>query len=534
MVDMFSRLSFLFFLFCFPALSWAQEESLGAPRGVGAVAPEDVVAPPSQVPISPPINTEDYIYSADRIAVWLDNFRTQALEAKVSATFFDKAFENFKPEAKVVAAANFQPEFKTPPGEYIEKMLSPVRISKGKKMLYENANTLEKLERLYGVDRHILVAIWGIETNYGTTMGGHHVVYALATLAIEGNRKVFAEKQLLALLPILEKEGLPIDSPGSWAGAMGQMQFIPTTYADYARDVDGDGKRDIWHSLEDSLGSAAYYLKRSGWVSGMFWGIEVETPKEFQFDKQEDKQQKIANWFDEGYQASFGTDARHKEWYEQEARLVKIKPHTPAFLVTKNFKALLKYNNASIYALAVGLLADRLRGAHPTKTAWLKVPLEKWTKAEIEEIQSSLNQLGFDSGEIDGIIGRETLQAFHAWQASRELEKSKPRKKEVAALHKQAKYLNRDEIKELQQTLTALGFDAGTADGLVGQRTRTALRAFQQNAGFIVNGDPTRAMLIALSEKVKEGEAEQFEERTQNDSPAEQPKREEQSEPTEE
>lgn len=448
-------------------------------------------------------------YSPERISLWLDGFRARAIEDSISPEFFDKAFTNFVPNPKVIDAANYQPEFKTPPGEYIKKLVSNIRIDSGKKLLHEKAEMFEKLERLYGVDRHILVAIWGIETNYGKQMGGHNAVYALATLALDGNRKEFAENQLLALLKILEKEGLPIESDGSWAGAMGQMQFIPTTYIDYARDVDGDGVRDIWNSLEDSLGSAAYYLKRSGWVSGMMWGIEVAPPQDYLFgNKNDEENQSIVKWLEAGYKPAFGLDARNKKWQGESAHAVHIAPHAPIFLVTKNFKALLRYNNATIYALAVGRLADRLRGAQLTKTAWLEKPLESFTKEEIKIVQASLYQLGFEAGEIDGIIGINTIKAFNAWQEKEGLAKTKITDNAISQLNKQASTLNGDEIKLLQKQLIVLGFYASSADGFVGPKTRAALREFQKAEGFSVDGSPSRVMLALIKQKIEQSKEE--------------------------
>ncbi len=449
----------------------------------------------------------------DAVRFWLEGFRKEALAAGVSGDFFDRVFADFEPLQKVILAANNQPEFVKLPEDYVDLLVSQFRIHEGRARLAEHIDLLESLERVYGVDRHILAAIWGVESNYGANVGGYRVVQALATLAIDGDRARFAHQQLLALLPILEKENLSIDVSGSWAGAMGQMQFIPTTYADYAIDHDQDGKRDIWHNVADSLGSAANYLKRSGWVAGLFWGVEVHLPEDFDIDQyDESTTRSLQAWRDAGYRLATGEDIRMRIWQTQEARLflpkriskkVSKEIKGPAFLVTRNFDVLLKYNSSSIYAIAVGHLSDRLRGALPFVVAWHGQPKQRkhqLTRDEVRTAQRLLKQLGFDAGPADGLVGEKTGGALRLWQSSAGLEEDglltllMLDKISAAALS-----LSREEIKLLQERLAGLGFDPGLADGLMGRRTRSALRRWQEESGLPVDGHPDRDILAALT-----------------------------------
>ena len=449
-------------------------------------------------------------FTRDAVRLWLEGFRKEAIEAGVSGNFFDRAFAGFEPLPRVISAANYQPELIKPPEDYVSLLVSDIRIGAGRARLAKHIGLLENLERAYGVDRYILLAIWGIESNYGDNVGGYNVIHALATLAIEGARAKFARKQLLALLPVLEKEEFPIDVSGSWAGAMGQMQFIPTSYADYAVDHDQDGKRDIWNNVSDSLGSAANYLKRFGWVPGLFWGVEIRLPEGFDMSEYDSALSRpIKEWHDAGYVLA-AKDARAKIWDEHKARLLLPgKTKGPAFLVTKNFDVLLKYNHADIYALAVGHLSDRLRGADAFATAWRAKPkLQKistdLTRDEIRTAQRLLKQLGFDAGAVDGLWGKRTKSALRLWQ-----EKAGLKSDGILSLsvlnHMSAAglVLSRAEVKLLQERLAGLGFEPGPADGLMGRQTRGALRLWQERSGLPVDGHPDRAILAALGARLE-------------------------------
>ena len=205
-----------------------------------------------------------------------------AKSAGVTRATFDRAFQGFTPDPEVVEAANFQPEYVKPIGEYIDRAVSDKRVETGKQKLIENQALLGSLETRYGVDRHIILAIWGVESNYGVQPGDKNVIRSLATLICTGTKAKFAKPQLVSALKILQRGDISFEAMnGSWAGAMGHTQFIPTTYSSYAVDQDGDGKRDIWGNIPDALASTASYLKVSGWRAGETWGYEVALPKGF-------------------------------------------------------------------------------------------------------------------------------------------------------------------------------------------------------------------------------------------------------------
>ncbi len=230
--------------------------------------PAPVVNAPGKAPDSNPD-----IQPSQTFAQWQAGFRQQALQTGIAPDVFDKAFLDVTPDMDVIKADRSQPEFTRPVWEYLEGALSPVRVRNGKRLLEQNAELLTRLEQRYGVDRQILVAVWGMESNFGQFQGSKSVIRSLATLAYEGRRPQFAQDQLIAALQIIQHGDIQADAMrGSWAGAMGQTQFIPTTYNTHAVDFDGDGRRDIWNSTPDALASTAHYLQSSGWKRGQPWG----------------------------------------------------------------------------------------------------------------------------------------------------------------------------------------------------------------------------------------------------------------------
>jgi membrane-bound lytic murein transglycosylase B len=283
-------------------------------------------------------------------------------------------------------------------------------------MLNRHATVLQQIEARYGVDRHILVAIWGLESNYGSNMGDRSVIRSLATLAHQGRRSEFAQTQLLAALEILQRGDTTVGSmTGSWAGAMGQTQFIPTTYNDYAVDFDGNGKRDIWHTEADALASAANYLRASNWQSGAPWGMEVRLPEGFDYAQADMSIRKpLSEW-----QALGLTDARGQALgsHLQEAATLVLPAgyRGPAFLVMNNFRSILRYNNSTSYALAISLLAERFQGRGQIVANW-PTDDDPLSRSERVELQEQLQAQGFEPGAADGIIGANTRQAIRRLQ----------------------------------------------------------------------------------------------------------------------
>jgi len=348
---------------------------------------------------------------------WRDAFRQEALDKGIDASLFDRAFDGVTPDADVIKADRSQPEFSRPVWAYLDSALSNQRVATGRSRLSAQEETLEAIEQRYGVDRHILAAIWGLESNYGQNMGSRQVIRSLATLAHEGRRPGFAHDQLLAALDILQHRDIePNGMLGSWAGAMGQTQFIPTTYNQYAVDFDGNGRRDIWNSPADALASAANYLKASGWHSGQRWGQEVRLPANFDYALADPGVKKsVAEWQALGVRPA-NQDSFAGNMADQRAALLLPAGHKgPAFLLQHNFSTIMRYNNSSSYALAIGLLSDRFQGGGQIQGDWPTAdrPL---SRSERLELQQLLTQRGLEPGGIDGIIGANTRNPIRRFQ----------------------------------------------------------------------------------------------------------------------
>ena len=353
-------------------------------------------------------------------AQWVESFWPVARAAGITRQTYDRAFAGLTPDPKVIESANYQPEYVKPVGEYVDRVVSEKRIATGKQMLAEHQALLDQIEKKYGVDRTVVVAIWGVESNYGTQPGDMNVIRALATLAYYGNRSSFARQQLIAALKILQRGDITIEAMnGSWAGAMGHTQFIPTTYQAYAVDWDGDGKRNIWGHVPDALASTASYLKKSGWRTGETWGYEVKLPKGYNPRKGSEKSLRtLAEWQRAGVVRINGEPFPRPS--DKAGLFAPEGANGPAFLVLNNFRTILRYNNATSYALGVGHLSDRLKGygafVRPWPTDEKRLSLEQRT-----ELQQLLASRGYLEGEPDGVIGPATLEAVKAYQRTKGL-----------------------------------------------------------------------------------------------------------------
>lgn len=372
--------------------------------------------------------------AAQSFVQWRETFRQRALAEGVNAALLARVLTGLQPDPSVIRADASQPEFSKPIWEYLDSAASVQRVKRGQQLLVSHARTLEAIERRYGVPRQVLVAVWGMESNFGGYTGNKSVIRSLATLAHEGRRPQFAHEQLLAALRILQQGDIaPERMLGSWAGAMGQTQFIPTTYLQHAVDFDGNGKRDIWHSVADALASTANYLRASGWKSGQSWGSEVQLPTGFDYALADPEQRRpLGEWLSLGLRIVGSTQALD---LRQPASLLLPAGHRgPAFLVFDNFRSILRYNNSTAYALGIGLLAERFEGGGQILASW-------------------------------------------------------PRSEPP---------LSRSQRIELQQQLSARGFDPGISDGIIGANTRRAVRASQQQLGWPADGHPTLRLLEAL------------------------------------
>jgi membrane-bound lytic murein transglycosylase B len=349
---------------------------------------------------------------------WLEDFYPQVASQGISRATWETAFHGIEqPDARVLEKARFQPEFTVEIWDYLDSRITPLSVERGLQMAQDYARTLAAVENRFGVEAKILLAIWSMESAYGAVFDKperlHYVPQALATLAYaDPKRKNFAEKQLVAVLQILQAGDVgPQHLTGSWAGAMGHTQFIPTSYLAYAVDMDGNGRRDIWNSVPDALATAANLLHRNGWLSGKTWGYEVVLPAGGARWLNETRI--LADWQKAGFSRTRG-----RTFPRPDDRAVLKLPagkKGPAFLVLKNFFVLKRYNNADAYALAVGLLADRLAGSKGLVQPWPRPP-GSLNGEEKFLLQALLLKKGYYSGEIDGLLGKATRAAIRIFQ----------------------------------------------------------------------------------------------------------------------
>ncbi|MEO0567337.1 MAG: lytic murein transglycosylase [Pseudomonadota bacterium] len=355
-----------------------------------------------------PISTSDAVFDN-----WIKGFRGRARSAGISSSVFDSAFKGVRYNESVIKLDRNQAEFKRQIWDYLDSAASPERVDLGRKALKRNRRTLERIEAKYGVEKEVVTAVWGLESRYGDRRGDIPVIEALATLAFDGRRGAFFEKQLIAALQILQSgDTRPENMKGSWAGAMGHTQFIPTSFQAYAVDFTGDGRRDIWsEDPSDALASTAAYLKRFGWVSGMPWGVEVQVPRSV---NPGDTKRLPSDWAKRGIVDMSGRPVRDYG----AARILRPAGQAGAsFMVFKNFDVIKRYNNADAYAIGVGHLGDRIGGGPEIQTAWPR-GYEPVTFAERKEIQRKLKQRGYPLEKIDGIIGPNTRKSIIAFQRS--------------------------------------------------------------------------------------------------------------------
>lgn len=344
----------------------------------------------------------------------LSGLKSEAASKGVSAATFDAATRGLQPDMKVLEFLDFQPEFKTPIWDYLAALVDDQRIVDGRAMLKQYAAPLAAAQSKYGVDPATVVAVWGVESDYGRAIGKRPLVQSLATLSCYGRRQQFFRGELIATLTILQRGDVdPNHLVGSWAGAFGHTQFMPSTYLRNAVDHDGDGRADLVDSIPDALGSTANYLKKAGWVPGQTWGFEVDLPQGFNASLAgRTKKRDFSQWAASGVKRA---DGRPMPSSGQAGLIIPAGVNGPAFLVTKNFDAIYAYNAAESYALAIAHLSDRLRGGGAFRTAW---PTDDrgLSRAERKELQALLNRRGYDVGEPDGAIGTKTRQAIADYQ----------------------------------------------------------------------------------------------------------------------
>ena len=345
----------------------------------------------------------------------LAELREEAGAKGITARTFDTALAGLEPDQSVLDAMDSQPEFETPIWDYLAQLVNDKRIAEGQARLATWAPLLARAERDYGVDRFTIVAVWGVESDYGRIMGKRSLVRSLLTTSCAGARQRYFRGELMAALQILQSGDVkPEALRGSWAGAFGHTQFMPSTFQRSAVDFDGDGRRDLVESIPDALGSVANYLKRAGWITGAPWGYEVRLPKDYVGPSGRHNRQTLAEWSRLGIVRADGTALTGEG---NAALLLPTGTRGPAFIVFKTFDAIHSYNASESYALAIAHLADRLRGGGPLQASW---PTDDpiLSRSEKRELQEKLIERGFLSGDADGILGSRTVAAVKAFQSS--------------------------------------------------------------------------------------------------------------------
>ncbi len=348
--------------------------------------------------------------------VWLSELQAEALSKGFNADVVTRALAGVTPIKRIIELDRRQPEFTLTFSKYLSGAISDKRVNRGKELLAEHKELLNKVAARYGVQPRFLIAFWGLETNFGDYFGAFPVAGALATLAHDRRRAKFFRAQLLAALDIMSRGDMPTDVKGSWAGAMGNFQFIPTTYRDFAVDFDGDGKRDLWNNMADGFGSASNYLLRSGWDKNGTWGREIKLPDGFDFALAGlDAKRPLAEWQTLGVRRADGRDLPQVDVEGSVA--IPSGYQGPAFMVYNNFHTILKWNRSIFYAIAIGHLADRIdgQGSFLTPPPASDVPM---SRADVKDMQARLTAQGFDTGGADGVIGPMTRNAIRTYQVS--------------------------------------------------------------------------------------------------------------------
>ena len=365
---------------------------------------------------------------------WVRHFEAYAYHGGQPKELIVQAFAPVKENPSITVKQAKQPEFVTPVWTYLSKAVSDDRVTRGQQQYAANRAVIDATARQYGVDAGTLMGIWGIETDYGRSFGDVNVFEALSNLGYGAQRTDFACSELTAALTIAGKKQIPVDTMvGSWAGAMGNNQFLPSKYLELAVDADHSGAPDLWTSMPDVFASTANYMDHYGWLQGVPWGTEVKLPLGFLYGQAElDVEQPVEHWRQMGVTKIDGTLL--PDWPGGTSILVLAGWRGPAFLVTQNFKTILKYNNSTSYALSVAMLGQRIMGGPNVIAPW---PVNEPP-------------------------------------------------------------LNLAERQELQQRLAAHGYDVGTADGILGLKTRKAVRLFQATIGWPQDGFPNKALLDAL------------------------------------
>jgi len=460
---------------------------------------------------------------------WRDSFAQRALDSGRDPAVVERVLSGLTPDPQVIELDRNQPEFVRPPWDYVERVVSPSRIADGARRRGELKDLFARVEAAYGVDADVVAGVWGVETNFGTYPLRHDAARSLATLAFEGRRRAQFELYLLALLEMVERGYAgPAELKSSWAGAMGQPQFLPDVYLRYAADFDGDGRRDIWGNPADVFASIANYLKERGWESGAPVLAEVRLPDGFDYSLADEIARPINFW------AALGVGPIAGGGFDAEAQALSAElwlpagRFGPALLLYPNFQVIKTYNPSDRYALAVALLARGFEGRPQLQTPWPK-QVGYLAKDDILDLQTRLNQAGHPAGVPDGMFGANTRRAIRSFQLQRGLpadgyptpellaavrgvtgggpapalasaaEVAQPTtgasasstvasSAELKPRPTRSRLLKYAEVKTLQRLLGRLGYAVGKIDGDPGPRTRAGVRWLEERLGYRPTG----------------------------------------------
>lgn len=349
----------------------------------------------------------------------LVRLQDQAQQQQLPAWIVQDVVPFLEKQERVVELDRNQPEFVQTFGQYLAARLTPSRIERGRQLYLQHRSFLDQLTRQYGVPGQYLVAFWGLETNFGSYLGTMPTLDSLATLACDPRRSDFFTEEFLNALHLMDREQLQVDQMrGSWAGAVGHTQFMPSSYLKYAVDGDGDGRINLWSSEQDALASGANFLASLGWVAGQRWGREVQLPMQFDyFSVGLNRPRSVGEWASLGLQTAFGSDLPEADF--EAAVLVPSGAGGPAFLVYDNFEVIMRWNRSESYALSVGLLANRIAGAAGLVVQPSNEPGVRYE--DIARLQQVLADMNYNPGPVDGIWGPATRQALAALQRDRGL-----------------------------------------------------------------------------------------------------------------
>ncbi len=378
-------------------------------------APAAPLPPLAQAPA--PLPPLPAVGGDEKFQAFIRDFEATAIARGVTVETYNRAVAGIAPITAIDTIIAEQPEFVRPVWSYLDGAVSARRVANAKFLLNQNAAMLAAIESRFGVPKEILVAIWGMETDYGRDEGSYNIFASLATQAYDGPRQGFARREMIAALLLLQQNDyVPAEMVSSWAGAFGQTQFMPSTFFKYATDGDGDGKIDLWHSAADALASTAVLFQREGWQTDKPWGYEVVLPKGFAYqDADLGTLKPLSEWAARGIKPVAGGALPDGD--ELAALYLPAGANGPAMLTLSNFRQILKYNNAASYALAVGVLADRMMDRPGIQVPWPRneKPL---SRADRLRFQTDLAALGYDAGDLDGLLGRKTRIALRQYQES--------------------------------------------------------------------------------------------------------------------